>query len=151
MFVIWRRLVWKLGKYFRWPGNANAFSHLQKVFWWRENYFKITYFLILFISNRLNRKKFVFPTFELNISDDIIHVPEGFISSKMFYDFHEKDDKVKNWAPKLTNSAVHLGYNKQNVSLALAIPTKQLQLQWWVVFLKDLMQPVFYKFFKKFL
>ena len=75
-------------------------------------------------NNLLNRTKFVFPEYHLDLFEDATEVPAGYISWKMFYDICELDEKLQgnlHKAPKLTYKATHPGNNKQDVSLALAI------------------------------
>ena len=46
-------------------------------------------------NNFLSRKKFVFPEFSFDEFRDLIEIPNGFISWKIFYDVYEKDSKLQ--------------------------------------------------------
>ena len=76
-------------------------------------------------NNLLNGKKFVFPEFMHNNNLYInIHCPAGYIRWGNLYNIYDNDKELKGnlrKAPKLSYQALHLGSNKQNVPLALAI------------------------------
>ena len=75
-------------------------------------------------NNLLANKKFVFPSFDINLGSEKISSPDGQISWGDFHRLHEKDaalDANLRKAPKLTYSVLHPGNNKQDVQRALAI------------------------------
>ena len=75
-------------------------------------------------NNLMNKRKFVFPSYQFDLFQDAINVPAGYLCWGMFYDLYEQDNKLQcnlRKAPKLTFKATHPGNNKQDVSLALAI------------------------------
>ena len=87
-------------------------------------FFDIVHWIKNIRNNLLNRKKFVFASSTFGLFKDVIDVPQGYISWRMFYDAYEKDEVLQSnlrKAYKLTYQAVHPGNNKQDVSLALAI------------------------------
>ena len=75
-------------------------------------------------NNLLNSQKFVFPALCFSIKNIVVASSQAvYISWRDFKDVHE-DAKLKvnlRKAPKLTYEVLHLGHNKQNVNLALAI------------------------------
>ena len=87
-------------------------------------FFDIVHLIKNIRNNLLNRKKFVFASFTFGLFKDVIDVPQGDISWRMFYDVYEKDEVLQSnlrKAYKLTYQAVHPANNKQDVPLALAI------------------------------
>ena len=75
-------------------------------------------------NNLLANKKFVFPSFNIDLGTKNISSPDGYISWADFHRVHEKDaelDANLRKAPKLTYSVLHPGNNKQDVQRALAV------------------------------
>ena len=75
-------------------------------------------------NNLLNRKRFLFPTFNFTGFYDPISVSGGEISWKLLHEVYEKDQKLEanlRAAPELSAKVLHPGNFKQNVPVALAI------------------------------
>ena len=87
-------------------------------------FFDIIHLLKNIRNNLLNQKKFLFPSFQFNLFHDAIHVPDGYISWRMFNEVNERDENLQTHrrkARKITYQVTHLGNNKQTVLLTLAI------------------------------
>ena len=75
-------------------------------------------------NNLLSNKKFVFPAFDFAVGGSRIKSPDGYIAWSDLHRLHEKDialDANLRKAPKITNSVLHPGNNKQDVGRALAV------------------------------
>ena len=75
-------------------------------------------------NNLLNRKRFLFPTFNFTGFYDPISVSGGEISWRLLHEVYEKDQKLEanlRAAPELSAKVLHPGNCKQNVPVALAI------------------------------
>ena len=75
-------------------------------------------------NNLLNCKRFIFPPFSFNEFYDNINVPGGKVSWKLSHEIHDLDQSLQGnlqKAHKLTYKALHSGYNKHCVPLALSI------------------------------
>ena len=75
-------------------------------------------------NNLFNAKKFVFPSFTVNVQGVVINSPDGYISWLDLHSIYGHDSKLPGnlWkANKLTCRAMHPGNNKQSVNLALSI------------------------------
>ena len=75
-------------------------------------------------NNLLNAKGFVFPEFNFEEFEDIIHVNSGEIRWHLLHHVHRKDIKLPanlRKAYKLSPKCLHPGNNKQSVPLALHI------------------------------
>ena len=72
----------------------------------------------------LNKSKFMFPSFDFNISDLHLSSQPGILTWADIQKVYNKDkvlDATLRKAPKLTFKALHPGDNKQNVNLAIAV------------------------------
>ena len=72
----------------------------------------------------LNSKKFFFPAFSINITEEIVQTDAGYIAWSDFKYIYEQDSKMSanlRKAYKLTLKSVNPINNKQNVNLALSI------------------------------
>ena len=75
-------------------------------------------------NNLLNKKKFVFPSIQFDLFRDAIHVPDCYISWRVFHEAHQRDENLQAYlrkAHKITSQVTHPGNNKQSVPLTLAI------------------------------
>ena len=75
-------------------------------------------------NNLFNAKKFIFPSFTINIQGVVIISPDGYISWSDLNSIYDHDSKLPanlRKANKLTYRAMHPGNNKQSVNLALSI------------------------------
>ena len=75
-------------------------------------------------NNLLNRKRFLFPTFNFTGFYDPISVSGGEISWRLLHEVYKKDQKLEanlRAAPELSAKVLHTGNCKQNVPVALAI------------------------------
>ena len=75
-------------------------------------------------NNLFNAKKFVFPEISLNLRDEVVSSPAGFISWKNLHGIYDEDSKLPanlRKAHKLNYRVMHPGNNKQCVNLALFI------------------------------
>ena len=75
-------------------------------------------------NNLFNAKKFVFPEISLNLRDEVVSTPAGFISWKDLRGMYDEESKLPanlRKANKLNYRVTHPGNNKQCVNLALAV------------------------------
>ena len=75
-------------------------------------------------NNLLNAKKLAFPLVLITIQGDEIKCSSGYITWADLHFLYDQDLKLQGnlkKAPKLTYKALHLGNNKQDVNLPLAI------------------------------
>ena len=85
-------------------------------------FFDIIHLLKNIRNNLLNQKKFLFPSFQFDLFHEAIHVPEGYISWRIFHEVHERNENLQahlRKAPKITYQVTHPG--NKSVPLALAI------------------------------
>ena len=70
-----------------------------------------------------NQKK-LFPSLHFDLFHDAIDVPDGYISRRIFYEVHEREENFQallRKAPKIRYKVTHPGNNKQGAPLTLAI------------------------------
>ena len=75
-------------------------------------------------NNLLNQKKFVFSSFQFDLFHDGVHVPDGYISWRIFHKVHERDENLqahRRKAHKTTYWVTHPSNIKQSAPLNLAI------------------------------
>ena len=76
-------------------------------------------------NNLFNSQRFIFRSFKFDQFFDPIDVPVGEISWKSLHEVYDKDENMKKAnmkkASKLSYKAMHSGYNKQSLPLALAV------------------------------
>ena len=75
-------------------------------------------------DNLLNQKKFVFSSFQFDLFHDRVHVPDGYISWRIFHKVHERDENLqahRRKVHKTTYQVTHPSNIKQSVPLTLAI------------------------------
>ena len=103
------------------PLNIKHPENLSKTYLFFDN----VHLIKNIINNLLNARKFVFPSFSFCIKDQLVtSSSNGYISWRDLHEIYDEDmTNVANLrkAPKLTFKALHPGFNKQNVALALAI------------------------------
>ena len=76
-------------------------------------------------NNLFNSQRFIFRSFKFDQFFDPIDVPGGAISWKSLHEVYDKGENMKKAnmkkASKLSYKAMHSGYNKQSLTLALAV------------------------------
>ena len=108
----------------KFEGDGKLFITLpespQKIYF----FFDTVHLLKNIRNSFVNRNKFVFPSFEFNISGHHLSSQPGILVWADIHKIFDKDkilDATLRKAPKLTFKALHPGDNKQNVNLAIAV------------------------------
>ena len=79
-------------------------------------FFDIIHLIKNIRSNLLNQKKFVYPSFQLDLFRDAIDLREGFISWHILHELYEGDGKLQGHLRKalhVTYQLIHPGNSKQ--------------------------------------
>ena len=105
-------------------------------------------------NNLLNQKKFVFSSFQFDLFHDGVHVPDGYISWRIFHKVHERDENLqvhRRKAHKTTYQVTHPTNIKQSVPLTLAITLQEnTTITIKIRFLIDWILRTSWRFFIKF-